>query len=57
MPVGLTPAIVDLSDRAKLQLQGPDRVRYLNGQVTNNVANYCLARRVTLWSVYAQRED
>jgi folate-binding Fe-S cluster repair protein YgfZ len=29
---------VDLSGRAKFRLTGPDRVRYLNGQVTNNVA-------------------
>jgi tRNA-modifying protein YgfZ len=28
----------NLSDRAKFLLRGPDRVRYLNGQVTNNVA-------------------
>lgn len=32
------PAVIDLSDRAKFRLSGPDRVRYLNGQVTNNVA-------------------
>lgn len=29
--------VVNLSARAKWQLTGPDRVRYLNGQVTNNV--------------------
>lgn len=29
---------IDLSVRAKFRLRGPDRVRYLNGQVTNNVA-------------------
>jgi folate-binding protein YgfZ len=29
---------IDLSARAKFRLSGPDRVRYLNGQVTNNVA-------------------
>ena len=29
--------IVDLSDRAKFRLTGSDRVRYLNGQVTNDV--------------------
>jgi folate-binding protein YgfZ len=29
---------IDLSSRAKFRLTGPDRVRYLNGQVTNNVA-------------------
>lgn len=30
-------AAVDLSDRTKLLLSGADRVRYLNGQVTNDV--------------------
>lgn len=30
-------AVVNLSASAKLQLRGTDRVRYLNGQVTNNV--------------------
>ncbi|MEZ5305480.1 MAG: hypothetical protein R3F11_33285, partial [Verrucomicrobiales bacterium] len=30
---------LDLSDRACLMLTGPDARRYLNGQVTNNVAN------------------
>ena len=30
-------AIADLSDRVKLVLEGADRVRYLNGQVTSNV--------------------
>ncbi len=29
--------IADLSDRAKFRLTGADRVRYLNGQVTNNL--------------------
>ena len=29
--------VVDLSDRAKFVLTGADRVRYLNGQVTNDV--------------------
>lgn len=32
-------AVTDLSTRAKLKLTGEDRVRYLNGQVTNNVRN------------------
>lgn len=34
---------VDLSDRAKFRLTGADRVRFLNGQVTNDVraANAC----------------
>ena len=31
-------AWADLSKRCKFSLTGPDRVRYLNGQVTNNVA-------------------
>lgn len=31
--------IIDLSDRAKFLLMGEDRVRYLNGQVTNDVRN------------------
>ena len=31
-------AWADLSQRCKFSLTGPDRVRYLNGQVTNNVA-------------------
>lgn len=30
-------AAVDLSSRAKLRLTGADRIRYLNGQVTNDV--------------------
>lgn len=30
-------ACLDLSDRSKLQVSGADRVRYLNGQVTNDV--------------------
>ena len=29
--------VIDLSDRAKFRLSGGDRVRYLNGQVTNDV--------------------
>lgn len=31
------PAWLDLSGRAKFRLTGPDRVRFLNGQVTNDV--------------------
>jgi folate-binding protein YgfZ len=31
------PALFDLSDRVKLRLSGSDRVRFLNGQVTNDV--------------------
>jgi folate-binding protein YgfZ len=30
-------ALLDLSDRAKWHLSGADRVRYLNGQVTNDI--------------------
>jgi folate-binding protein YgfZ len=30
-------ALLDLSDRAKWRLSGADRVRYLNGQVTNDI--------------------
>ncbi len=30
-------SFVDLSDRAKLRLTGADRVRYLNGQISNDV--------------------
>lgn len=30
--------IADLSDRTKLRLTGADRVRYLNGQVSNNIS-------------------
>lgn len=31
------PAVINLSDRAKWTLTGADRVRYLNGQVTNDI--------------------
>ncbi len=31
------PVLFDLSGRAKLRLTGADRIRYLNGQVTNDV--------------------
>ena len=34
---GDRPALFDLSDRCKLRLTGSDRVRFLNGQVTNDV--------------------
>ena len=30
-------ALLDLSDRAQWRLSGPDRVRYLNGQVTDDI--------------------
>ena len=30
-------ALFDLSDRAKIRITGSDRVRFLNGQVTNDV--------------------
>ncbi len=29
--------LIDLSDRAKLRVTGPDRIRFLNGQLTNDV--------------------
>jgi folate-binding protein YgfZ len=29
--------LIDLSDRAKLQVSGPDRIRFLNGQLTNDI--------------------
>jgi folate-binding Fe-S cluster repair protein YgfZ len=29
--------LFDLSDRSKLRLRGDDRLRFLNGQVTNDV--------------------
>lgn len=38
LPVPTPTGWIDLSGRAKFRLSGPDRVRYLNGQVTNNVA-------------------
>ncbi|HET9376835.1 MAG TPA: glycine cleavage T C-terminal barrel domain-containing protein [Chthoniobacterales bacterium] len=31
--------LIDLSDRAKLRVTGPDRTRFLNGQLTNDIAN------------------
>lgn len=38
--------IADLSDRAKFKLTGSDRVRYLNGQVTNDVRKLTEARSI-----------
>jgi folate-binding protein YgfZ len=38
--------IYDLSDRAKLELTGTDRVRWLNGMVTNNVRDLAPNRGV-----------
>ena len=32
-------AVIDLSNRSRLCLVGGDRARFLNGQVTNNVAD------------------
>lgn len=29
--------LIDLSDRAKLRVSGPDRIRFLNGQLTNDM--------------------
>ncbi|MEI9897091.1 MAG: hypothetical protein WDN28_25325 [Chthoniobacter sp.] len=37
MNAGRAGGVVDLSDRTQLVLTGPDRVRYLNGQVTSDV--------------------
>ena len=34
----IQPCLIDLSARAKFQLSGPDRDRYLNGQVSNKVS-------------------
>jgi folate-binding protein YgfZ len=31
--------LIDLSDRAKLRVTGSDRIRFLNGQLTNDIAN------------------
>jgi tRNA-modifying protein YgfZ len=31
--------LIDLSDRAKLLVTGPDRIRFLNGQLTNDIAS------------------
>jgi tRNA-modifying protein YgfZ len=31
--------LIDLSGRAKLRVSGPDRTRFLNGQLTNDIAN------------------
>jgi folate-binding protein YgfZ len=31
--------LIDLSDRAKLRVAGPDRIRFLNGQLTNDLTN------------------
>src|SRR5436853_7942674 len=33
----MTPAFFDLSARAKLRVTGADRIRFLNGQTTNDV--------------------
>lgn len=31
--------LIDLSDRAKLRVTGPDRIRFLNGQLTNDIVS------------------
>jgi folate-binding protein YgfZ len=36
--------VVDFSERAQLMLTGPDRVRYLNGQVTSDVRKLALGQ-------------
>jgi folate-binding protein YgfZ len=40
--------LIDLSDRAKLRVTGPDRIRFLNGQLTND-----LTKLKAGFSVYA----
>src|SRR5215210_1226382 len=47
-----TAGVLDLGCRSRLVLAGPDRVRFLNGQVTNNVKDLpvgqgCYAALVT----------
>ena len=44
----------DLSGRTKLQLRGADRVRYLNGQVTNDVAQ--IAAGETIYACVTDRK-
>src|SRR5208337_971433 len=41
-------ALLDMSWQAKLILSGEDRVRWLNGMVTNNVRDLALGRRIQL---------
>src|ERR1700686_3732248 len=38
--------VYDLSSRAKISLTGSDRVRWLNGMVTNNIRDLALGRGV-----------
>ena len=37
LPFGSEDVLIDLSDRAKLRLTGADRIRFLNGQVSNDM--------------------
>ena len=38
--------VYDLSSRAKISLTGSDRVRWLNGMVTNNIRDLAVGRGV-----------
>ncbi len=46
IPPPVESVYLDLSDRAKLRLTGADRVRFLNGQVSNDVRNASGGRSV-----------
>ena len=52
-------AAVDLSSRAKLRLTGADRIRYLNGQVTNDVSRIAPGESIAacLCSIKGRVED
>jgi len=47
-------AVYDLSSRAKIRLAGEDRVRWLNGMVTNNVRDLALNHGVYCFLLNAQ---
>jgi folate-binding protein YgfZ len=47
-------AVYDLASRAKIRLTGPDRVRWLNGMVTNNVRDLALNHGVYCFLLNAQ---
>jgi folate-binding protein YgfZ len=47
-------AVFDLSWRARLQITGEDRVRWLNGMVTNNVRDLAIGRGVYAFLLNAQ---
>ncbi len=46
VPTPVESIYLDLADRAKLRLTGADRVRFLNGQVSNDVRNASAERSV-----------